>query len=687
MKKKHILYTIVAILFSITFSCKKQEAATQEIDFLPEGDTVYMQAQEAIYSDPLFARRILREAMDTRPVKDSTDWYILYNLYIKTFLTTSELDTVIPLCRKTQQFCDRQKELTPCHYYLLTDANNNIGNRYAIASMNDSALKYFTKVLDYSRLTRNSRVLLTAYTNLADVYVRTGFYDQGAYYYRQTLYLIDSCFLPEQELINTYTGLGQTYMELRDFDLSHHYFDLAYQLFDRMDLNRKFVYFTNHGNVYYFEEKYPEALALFKRGYELVKPSPEYAYAQNVCMVNIGEIYLLMGQLDSAEYYLDRCLSYFESIRNTSATYHTQTQIFELALRKGTIGEATRLLRTMTDNLYAEPTLVGIRKKYLQHYYEETGDFRKAYQYLKENMQMDDSIRNDRIRMRVAETELRYKQDTTLMKQQLFIQEQQSDMKSLKLSVYIWVLAFGLLLIVAVFIYFYQKKQRALLLAETRNKIISLKMENIRNRVSPHFIFNTLNRVISRGEKADDDSDKELKNLIKIMRLNLRLTEKLCITLAEEIDFVRTYLALEQERFGASLQTEIRIDPLIDAERVELPSMMIQIPVENALKHGLREKEGDKRLVISIARQAGNIIIRIEDNGAGFRVQTGQRDMQSTGTGLRVLNQTIQLLNAGNNTPITLLIRKSDQGTDEYPGCLVVFTLPENYSYTLAEGK
>lgn len=53
----------------------------------------------------------------------------------------------------------------------------------------------------------------------------------------------------------------------------------------------------------------------------------------------------------------------------------------------------------MTDNLQAEPTLVDIRKKFLQHYYEETGDYRKAYQYLKENMRMDDSIRNDRIRM------------------------------------------------------------------------------------------------------------------------------------------------------------------------------------------------------------------------------------------------------------------------------------------------
>lgn len=124
------------------------------------------------------------------------------------------------------------------------------------------------------------------------------------------------------------------------------------------------------------------------------------------------------------------------------------------------------------------------------------------------------------------------------MKQRLFIQKQQSDMRSLELSVYIWILVCVILLTIAAFIYFYQKKQRAFLLAETRNKIISLRMENIRNRVSPHFIFNTLNRVISHYSQSDS-SYKELYNLIKIMRLNLRLTEKLCITLAEEIDFVR----------------------------------------------------------------------------------------------------------------------------------------------------
>ena len=112
-----------------------------------------------------------------------------------------------------------------------------------------------------------------------------------------------------------------------------------------------------------YEKKYPEALDLFKKGYELVKPSPEYVYAQNVCMLNIGAIYLLMGQLDSAQYYLDQSYSYFEKIGNSSALYHAQTQIFELALRKGNIADATKQLHSMTDNLQAETDFSRYPKK------------------------------------------------------------------------------------------------------------------------------------------------------------------------------------------------------------------------------------------------------------------------------------------------------------------------------------
>lgn len=66
---------------------------------------------------------------------------------------------------------------------------------------------------------------------------------------------------------------------------------------------------------------------------------------------------------------------------------------------------------------YVEPNMLHIRNRYLQHYYEETGDYKKAYYYQRENQRIDDSTRNERIKMRTAEIDLKYRQDTTLMKQ------------------------------------------------------------------------------------------------------------------------------------------------------------------------------------------------------------------------------------------------------------------------------
>lgn len=687
MKHRYIPILLTVILFSCIASCHKPDKMhNQEIRFLPEGDSAWSKAQETLYSDPVFARQLLLHTLDTLQMRDSFDWYIRYNLYVKTFLITSQLDSVELLSPKTVQFCNRQKSLTPRHYFLLTDVYNTIGNRYAISSQNDSALKYFKMTLGYSRKSQNRQSQMTSYNNLADVYVRSGNYSQGAYYFRQMLYLADSLKLPPEELISVYTGLGQTYMELRDFDLSHHYYNLAFQLYDRMDLNQKFVYFTNHGNVYYFQEKYPEALELFKRGYTLVNNSPEYAYAQNICKLNMGEVYMLMNVLDSAQYYLNQCHSYFKDINNQTALYHAETQRLELALKKNDLAEATSILKSEDRSIQTEPSLVSIRRKHLQHYYEEIHDYKKAYQYLKENQQLDDSIRNERIRMRVAEIDLRYKQDTTLMKQTLFIQQQQSSMKSLEQSIFIWILVCALILMIAIFTYIYQKKQRAFLMAKHRNQIVELRMENIRNRISPHFIFNILNRVIGQY-KETDSKHQYLYNLIKIMRLNLKLTEKLCIPLEDELDFVNTYLNLEQQQSGDSLHIDMNIDPEIDTKQIQIPSMMIQIPVENAIKHGLRNKEGEKILIISVQKEQNDICILIEDNGSGFVVMANRQDPNSTATGLKVLNQTIHLLNNFNPDPISISIKNRTNSRKQITGCQVRIIIPRHYSYTLPEDK
>ncbi len=236
-------------------------------------------------------------------------------------------------------------------------------------------------------------------------------------------------------------------MELRDFELFNHYFDLAGQMFDQMDLNRKTSYLINRGNGYYYEGRYREALELFKEGLRLVSPTPEYEYIKNLSLVNMGELYLHLNQTDSARDCLEKSYAYFQGLGNNTLLYHAETLLSDLAIRQNNIAEATKYLQKQSGYDFIEPNSVNLRKKSLQHYYEEKGDYKNAYKYMRESYQLEDSIRNDRIKMRVAEIDLRYKQDTTLMKQQLFIQKQQGDMNFLRQSVYIGMLIRTILLI------------------------------------------------------------------------------------------------------------------------------------------------------------------------------------------------------------------------------------------------
>ena len=106
------------------------------------------------------------------------------------------------------------------------------------------------------------------------------------------------------------------------------------------------------------------------------------------------------------------------------------------------------------------------------------------------------------------------------------------------------------------FIYTYNKKKRALLLAQNRRTVSTLRLENIRNRLSPHFIFNVLNQEMAE-RKAEEH--QELPSLVKLMRRNLELAEQLCVTLEEELDFVKTYIDLERRSLGTTFHPVIEI--------------------------------------------------------------------------------------------------------------------------------
>ena len=409
---------------------------------------------------------------------------------------------------------------------------------------------------------------------------------------------------------------------------------------------------------------------------DLVEDYPDMLWALNLTYLNLSDCFLKLDETDSAAIYLDRCEPFFKELGVTTALYYIDTQNIELALKRHDFSKARRLLMKSGIPTDVDPDMLHIRNKNLELFFEETGNYKQAYKYLKENNRLDDSIRNERVRMHTADLTLRYQQDSTLMAHKVLFQKKENEVLVLRQTRFVILAVAIVALLVAVFIYLYNRKKRALILAKNRRIVSSLRLENIRNRLSPHFIFNVLNQeIVSRKE----NEQRELAALVKLMRRNLELAEQLCVTLAEELDFVKTYIDLERRSLGADFHLIIEIGEDVHSEQVLLPSMLIQIPVENAVKHALRDKEGERNLWISIHRRENGICIKVTDNGGGYR--PGSRN-RGTGTGMKVIMQTVQILNMKNKESIDVSIHNISLPGGEI-GCEIVFLLPDKYNYEI----
>lgn len=217
-----------------------------------------------------------------------------------------------------------------------------------------------------------------------------------------------------------------------------------------------------------------------------------------------------------------------------------------------------------------------------------------------------------------------------------------------------------------------RNRQHALVNEQQQLRISVLRLQNIRNRITPHFIFNELNRVISQA--TDKGQYSEMQELVKLLRFSLQLNQKLGITLKEELDFVRFYLDVERKRLGADFTVEWVMDEAVDPEEVILPAMFVQIPVENAIKHGLALLEGEKRLRICVSGQTGGVKVCVSDNGLGFYPDL-ELGVYGTGMGLKVLYQTADVLNGMNKEKLTITVdNRMDGGGTE-----VCFFIPDKY--------
>lgn len=173
-----------------------------------------------------------------------------------------------------------------------------------------------------------------------------------------------------------------------------------------------------------------------------------------------------------------------------------------------------------------------------------------------------------------------------------------------------------------------------------------LEMKVLRSQMNPHFIYNCLNSA-ARMTQAGQSTEAllYLQGFARLLRMVLDHSVKDRITINEELDFLRQYLKLEAHRLDG-LHYEVEADRALLDDEVELPALLVQPFVENAVWHGLAEKQGDRSIAVRFEQQNGSVICCITDNGIGRDRSTAvpKSDPQHKSLGMQLTNERLRLL-------------------------------------------
>lgn len=237
---------------------------------------------------------------------------------------------------------------------------------------------------------------------------------------------------------------------------------------------------------------------------------------------------------------------------------------------------------------------------------------------------------------------------------------------------------YGLLVIIAITAvtsYYIYKNAQA---SKVANQLLALK--SLRGQMNPHFIFNALNSVNQFISQQDErTANRFLSEFSQLMRLVLENSQQDFITLTREREILSLYLKLEHYRFRDKFDYEIEIDPAINSDAVEVPPMLIQPYIENAVWHGLRYRDTKGKLTLKMYIENSSLVVDVIDDGIGRKRSEELKTMNQrkhNSTGLKNVQERLLIINKVYKKDLLVSVSDGENGS----GTHVKIVLPINKS-------
>lgn len=541
----------------------------------------------------------------------------------------------------------------------------------------DSSICYLRKAVRNVELSGIRTDLPQVYGNYANALRMGASLDSAALYYHRAISVADSLMLQPVDYIPLYNGIAAVFTDMRDYDNGAKWWAKSMEILPSMNQFDKFSTLTGFGNHLYYKGDYSEAEKIFTRVKEMLDSVPGSEWESMFNNINLADISIRTGSPRKAEKMLDNAVRFFtDEQANPMVISYIQTLRMRAATALGDYERGLSLARLYpeADTLRLEQHLA--RLKAVEELYANIGNHRLAYANRCRHDQLNDSLRSYHLSQQISALNAMYQRDHRILNLEAGNTMQRAHIYKLTAGI-----AISLAVIVGLILFFVVR--RAMLKRREERmmkKIISLRQENLRNRVTPHFIYNALNHELDNEKKG---KASHLDSLVDLIRRQQIIASEILIPFSEELQFTDDYIRVISDNGRDPFKYELSIGPDIDPI-FPFPSMTLQILVENAFKHGFPTlPPGTERLLKIIVSKTDDDRINVSVfNNCGESPSGAEKG----GTGLRVLLETIRLINEHQRLQIHFNIDTNTE-LNGLQGCNATITLPDNLKPLITDRK
>lgn len=323
---------------------------------------------------------------------------------------------------------------------------------------------------------------------------------------------------------------------------------------------------------------------------------------------------------------------------------------------------------------------------YLYTVYSNLGDYKNALKYHEKYMEYKMAYVNDSTlnSIKDAEVERTHMLDSVNHHYEtLRIEaEHQNEMLRSRVKTRVLLSIALLVILIVVIMFFFYKTTKENEENKLRNKALETERSLLRTQMNPHFIFNALNSVQSYilGNNTQE-AVGFLSKFAKLMRMILNNSMVQSVTLSNELQSLSLYLDLERARFNNKFNYRIDIDDNVEEELLNVPPMLVQPFIENAIIHGLMHKTGNDGLItIKISENdSSSIVCQITDNGVGRKAAAElekNNERKHKSVGMQLTRDRLRDLNKEANAQISCTITDLEDEAGNALGTQVTIIIP-----------